>query len=98
MSSKDLNVLATAIMELGVRSQTDKAIEEMSELIKALLKYRRQPDHFNRDHVIEEMADVGIMLDQLRMIFGSDLSVRKRKIERLAKNLDLLKETEDKKL
>ncbi len=48
--------------------QLDIAIEEMSELTKEICKYKRGFD--NRENIIEEMADVFIMLRQLKLIFN----------------------------
>jgi NTP pyrophosphatase (non-canonical NTP hydrolase) len=53
----------------GEQAQIDIAIEEMSELTKALLKYRRTKgnDAIVNNNVTEEMADVKIMLAQLEL-------------------------------
>lgn len=56
-----------AIEKYGNDSQIDVAIEEMSELIKELLKNRRGKQ--NRCNIADEMADVYIMLEQLKFIF-----------------------------
>lgn len=47
--------------------QTYVATEEMGELIQALSKELRGQG--NRNNIIEEIADVTIMLEQLRVIF-----------------------------
>ena len=66
-------VLAEAIEKYGTTAQIDKAIEEMGELIQALLKerYARMTEDHKESvaHVEEEIADVYIMLTQLVMIF-----------------------------
>ena len=65
-----------AIQTYGVDAQVDMMIEEMSELTKALLKYRRaygQPETVLGllvENILEEMADVEIVLLQMHMIFG----------------------------
>lgn len=48
------------------------AIEEMSEVIKALTKFFRKPSPIKNvlPSIIEEVADATIMLEQLRLIFG----------------------------
>ena len=51
----------------GARMEVDVAIEEMSELTKELCKHRRGEK--NILHIAEEIADVEIMLEQLKMIF-----------------------------
>lgn len=57
------------ILLFGKKSQTDMAIEEMSELTKALLKYRRNPCVEKRMDILEEIADAQIMLDQLKIMY-----------------------------
>lgn len=70
----DLNIFDRAITQWGELAQTDIAIEEMSELTKAILKYRRscgKPENTAAiKSVREEIADVYIMLAQLIKIFG----------------------------
>lgn len=73
-------ILRAAIDRYGRGAQRDKAIEELSELIRALA---RSDDHEN---IAEEMADVRIMLDQLEIIYGNHRKVRAyemRKLKRL---------------
>ena len=69
----DINkqVLTDAINKWGQSSQVIMAIEELSELSQALCKSFRQDD-INRASVLEEMADVYIMLEQIRMIFCNE--------------------------
>lgn len=79
-------ILRKAINTYGEQPQVDVAIEEMSELTKALLKYRRNEDmSVNRrlNNILEEIADVSIMLDQLRMIYGSTEKQEEFKLKRL---------------
>ena len=76
------------IDELGINSQMLMCIEEMSELIKALIKHRRYNTKETEDNVIEEMADVYIMLIQLVIIHGFDGNIVEKKIERLKKRLE----------
>jgi hypothetical protein len=72
MKTTELEIIEKAISTYGVEQQADMAIEEMSELIKALLKYRRAGQKADVSHyaaVKEEVADVEIMLDQLKLMF-----------------------------
>lgn len=85
---KELNkeiIYKNAIMNYGAIAQIDIAIEEMSELIQALSKYKRCKKH----NVEEEIADVQIMLDQLNLIFNNKEIdyIKKIKIERLEHRL-----------
>lgn len=70
-----------ALHIFGENSQVDKAIEEMSELTKALLKYRI--GFATLDEIREESGDVQIMLDQLRMLYGSTADMEEYKLNRL---------------
>lgn len=57
-----------ALTAWGETSQTDMAIEEMSELIKAILKYRRDRTSYRYEDICEEYADVMFTLKQLEII------------------------------
>lgn len=62
-------VLQHAVLTFGPDKQTDMVIEEMAELTKALLKLRREPEDEGREEsVLEEYADVLIMMYQLEFI------------------------------
>ena len=37
---------------------------------KAIIKYRREPSDKTKEAVVEEIADVQVMLEQLKMIFS----------------------------
>lgn len=67
-NTNQINVMIDALEYYGNNPQVDVAIEEMSELIKELLKNRRGKE--NRSMIADEMADVYIMLEQLKFIFG----------------------------
>lgn len=83
-------ILQAAIEKYGCPAQMDMMIEEMSELTKALLKCRRFCGGFElRNNVLEEMADVQIVLDQMRMIYGSTEEWEQIKVQRLADCLGL---------
>jgi NTP pyrophosphatase (non-canonical NTP hydrolase) len=84
-----MNIYESAIKEFGVKPQVDMLIEEMSELTQALLKWRRGKDVM--DNVHEEIADVEIMLAQIKT--GLSLKKieqhKKYKLERLENLLTL---------
>lgn len=84
-NTKQINVMIDALEHYGNNPQVDIAIEEMSELIKELLKNRRGEE--NRSMIADEMADVYIMLEQLKFIFDineTELKVNAEfKIQRL---------------
>lgn len=98
-----LELLQQAQVTYGIDAEIDVAIEELSELTKALLKHRRTTNfatltcntsldskHTKQD-VYEEIANVIIMLTQLVLIFGGRNEIRKQldvKIARLEENLN----------
>lgn len=88
-------VLKAAVDTYGKEAQTDMMIEEMSELTKALLKHRRNATPKTLDNIKEEMADVQIMLDQMRLIYGENGGYRTSKVLRLASRLGIDKDTEE---
>lgn len=63
----DRTKLKIIIEKYGKEPQVDMCIEEMSELTKALLKERRGKG--NIKDIAEEIADVQIMLEQMKWIF-----------------------------
>lgn len=79
-----------AIEEYGARAQKLMAIEEMSELTKEICKDFR--GKLNREHLVEEMADVLIMLDQMLLLYkisGEEVGLmRIKKVERLKERLE----------
>ncbi len=63
------NKLNKIIETYGKHSQIAKAIEELIELSEVLIKYLNKSE-LDREHLIEEMADVDVMMAQLMIIFG----------------------------
>lgn len=93
MTEKQIEILHKAIQTYGKQSQVDKAIEEMAELTKELLKERQ--NNGSIDDLAEEMADVYIMLSQLCLIFGVTYAVEyfiDYKTKRLKRRLEELTE------
>lgn len=86
-----LSVLIVAIEKYGENSQLDMAIEECAELIQAINKCRRSLFATNKiDDLASEIADVEIMIEQLKIIFAFRQSVQEHKnakIERLKNRL-----------
>ena len=75
------NLYKDAIAKFGKGLQIAMFIEEASELIKELIKELRGKG--NRENIAEEMADVEIMLEQLKIIFNNNDLIQKFKIEKL---------------
>lgn len=82
--------LKDAIERYGTPAQLDMAIEECSELINAIEKFRR--GRVEVKDVVTEIADVQIMCAQLEIIFGGSSKIvemeRARKMDRLRTRLD----------
>jgi len=83
---------------MGVESQIDQTIEEMGELLQALIKLRRTKNNGEKEHMKawenlhEEMGDVENMINQLKWHFDGDKAEKyrqkklKRAIKRVRKN------------
>ena len=89
---KQKEILQKAILTYGNHAQLNQVMEECAELIKECSKAIRGKK--NRPCIIEEVADVYIMLTQLRMMFEIDGVELKQlfdyKIRRLGERLDEL--------
>ena len=86
MKTEQLRHLTTFAEHYGVYSQQIKTIEECSELIQAICKCE------NKNTIIDEIADVEIMINQLKIIFDCFGEVEERieykinrQLERIAK-------------
>ena len=66
------NIMLKALRKYGVDAQDDIAIEEMSELTKAIIKNRRYKTFATLENLYEELADVSIMLEQMMMSLDKD--------------------------
>ena len=65
--------------------------EESAELIQAVRKYDREPSQSNYYNLVEEIADVEIMIEQAKLILkAGDIinAAKKRKLERLELRLE----------
>lgn len=99
-AEREGKILEDALAVWGARDEVDVAIEEMSELIKALIKERRNGaamgnTKYEREIIREEMADVYIMLNQLSLIFGDCSDWEVLKLLRLEARLKEVKKNED---
>lgn len=82
-------IMLNALDTYGVAAQDDIAIEEMSELTKAIIKDRRYKDYDTYENLCEELADVFIMCEQILMSLDRDRvqSYIDAKLERLNERL-----------
>ena len=83
------------IQKYGESKQLDIAIEECSELIKAISKYKREPEDPSRiKSIAEEEADVRIMLEQIDIMMlkydpdytkrvGCEMNIKEKRIKKM---------------
>ena len=74
--------MKTALNQWGLEAQIGQAIEECAELIVALQKYiNRTPQVGNTERIFDEIADVEMMLAQIRLALDIDDEALKKRIE-----------------
>lgn len=87
---EEMAIYEKAVDKYGTANQIVVAIEEMSELTKALAKYLRYgATEAILASIQEERADVEIMLNQLHVIFGDCAD---RECDKLAHLKELLEQ------
>lgn len=92
----DIQFLNEIMLYFGKRNQVLKAIEELSELQKELCKALLTPKtlcEVPTETIIDELADVEIMCEQLRHIFDISKQVDERKIFKIERLEQRLNET-----
>lgn len=77
------SIYEKAILNFGIENQKNMLIEEMAELIQAIQKDRRNLDH----NIQEEIADVQIVLDQIKLLYPGWKSWEQIKLKRLNERL-----------
>lgn len=85
------NLYRLAITKWGKISQLDMLVEESAELIKAVNKFKRFSSQQNCLNLLEEIADVEIMCEQVRIIFNNNDVIEGFKNEKLHRLANLLK-------
>lgn len=86
-TSERYGLYHTAVSKWGINAQLWMLVEECSELLNAVSKLKR--GRVNVFDVIEELADVSIMVDQLSLYYGEAEfnRVKEDKLQRLRKRL-----------
>lgn len=88
MNDRERMVFEAAIQEYGAVHQQKKLLKEMAELQKEICKHWNGAQ--NLEKIADEMADVGIMLDQMKLIFQNGGLVEARreyKVDRLLRRI-----------
>ena len=94
MGEAGREILLDALEHYGERAQVDMMLEEMAELSKALLKLRRVKKHEITDplflvkNVEEEIADVEIVLNQMKLLFPGWGIWMQAKLQRLEERIE----------
>lgn len=86
--STQTEIIGRAIQVYGEDYQLSVAVEELSELTKEICKHKRGLT--SKLNIAEEIADVEIVLQELKMIFDNHDLVevyKRKKIKRLADRL-----------
>ncbi len=84
MEKKEIYI--QAIEKWGKAAQVTMVFEEMSELQKELCKNLRGKE--NGIEIAEEIADVEIMLDQMKIIFDIEEAVNRHKAVKVSRLKD----------
>jgi hypothetical protein len=84
---KDLRNIAE---HYGLRKQMRQTVEEMAELTQVICKAERYDLDTVRDHLVEEVADVSIMIEQLEYLLGDSriTQIKAEKIERQKRRIE----------
>lgn len=78
--------------QFGIENRLLQCTEECGELIQALSKYQRilqgdktcQTDMCHAEYMIaDEIADVELLLEQIKYLLGNEMEVRERKLYKL---------------
>ena len=94
MGEAGREILLDALEHYGERAQVDMMLEEMAELSKALLKLRRVKKHeiteplFLVKNVEEEIAEVEIVLNQMKLLFPGWGIWMQAKLQRLEERIE----------
>ena len=91
-NENEVQIMQKALSQWGIDAQVGQTVEECAELIVALQKYiNRTPKPETIENLLDEIADVEMMLAQMRLVLDfDDASLRKRmecKFDRLSRYL-----------
>lgn len=84
----DKTKLERIIEHYGEANQHDKAIEECNELAVAIKDYMKLPTEENRFRMIDEIADVTVMLEQLKIMNVCEAEVAGRVLYKINRQIE----------
>lgn len=79
------NLAEDMIAKYGEEAQLDIVVEELSELIKEVIKYKRKKTHnepYEIEHMAEELADAYVVLDIVKAVL-KNYNVKDEDIEHI---------------
>lgn len=92
MTTEQLRHLDSIVKHYGINNQLEKAIEELYELIDEI---RLENDAaFSLEGIIDEIADVEVMINQLKIIFDCFGEVEERIEYKINRQLERMKRGE----
>jgi NTP pyrophosphatase (non-canonical NTP hydrolase) len=96
-TENEIKIMRTALDQWGLNAQVGQTVEECAELIVALQKYvNRTPQFESVDNILDEIADVEMMLAQMRLVLGIDDDTLRKRIEhKFEKLIQYLSEDEE---
>ena len=81
-TNNEIKLMQTALTKWGLNAQVGQAIEECAELIVALQKFtNRTPQANGIEKILDEIADVEMMLAQIRLALDIDDETLRKRIE-----------------
>lgn len=89
-------IYQNAIKTFGAEHQIEKFIEEIGEVLQSLIKWKHNSGRENKVHLIEEMADLEITFNQVKIIIGNPGLFDICKNSKLTRLVELTKEEKEK--
>ena len=81
-TDNEIKIMQTALDQWGLNAQVGQTVEECAELIVALQKHiNRTPRSDTIDNILDEIADVEMMLAQMRLVLKIDDDTLRERIE-----------------
>jgi NTP pyrophosphatase (non-canonical NTP hydrolase) len=94
-TDNEVAAMYAAAEKWGLNAQCDQTIEECAELIVALGKHvKRSLGTDSLDKVLDEIADVEMMLAQMRLMLGIDDQALRERIEQKFEKMNHYLESE----
>jgi len=90
VTEAEISLYLEAWEKWGPQPQLTMINEECAELIQAVCKNLRNDNPTTENHIVEEMADVAIMIEQYLVVKNLDeyyYKIRQMKLERLKEKL-----------